>query len=421
MLCPKCGWENPDDSVFCTRCGAPFEGAEKKAETAEKAPRRRLPRRAVFLAAAVVLLIIGEILLSIGIRNTRYDSYVSQAKEAVLQEKWAAAGQAYNKALKLRPDLQELIDEIHELWLRVQLISADFCISGKFQEAVETARVLKEIEPDNDIGNLSAMRSAYLTWVLELAEEGNEQETDRVVGLASADLPEEDVEEIKDYADLLGEIAGYKREIAQGLRPMLEHTSGPDAVSIRCLETVKGIILDLRDRLERYEELGGWFPVAVADSYDGPAAGIWHDGYGGFQIYLGTMDIDMVRQKSGENWYVLDPGGEEEIWEYAWCDGWKDDIPCGEFVMIRCSADGRILRRMRGQLKDGRYDGPVETYWEDGETYMLTFDDGVIEILSDTAPDGSAANVIGYSKDGKKWIAVTDEEAARVYGLRYIY
>ena len=424
MLCPRCGWENPDDSSFCTRCGAPFEDAGRKEETGEEgkeAPRRCFARREVFLAAAVVLLIIGEILLNAGIRNARYSSYIAEAEEAVLQEEWALAGRSYNKALRLRPHSQELTDEIHELWLKVQLISAECCVDGRFQEAVEAARNLREIEPGNEIGNLSAMRSAYLTWVLELAEQGSEQETGKVIELASEDLPEEDIRDIRDYAELLSQIAGLRRDIAQGLRPMLDHSFGPDSVSVRAMDTVRTIILDLMDKLESYDELGGWFPVVAAESADGPAAGIWFDGYGGFQIYLGTMDADMVRQETGENWFVQDLGGEEEIWEYAYCLGWRDDIPCGEFLRISCGADGRILRRMRGQLVDGRYDGDIETFWEDGETYTLTFEEGKIKVLSETAPDGSGALIVGYSSDGKKWISLSPEETERIYGIRYIY
>lgn len=420
MICPRCGWDNPDDSRFCTRCGAVFETEEAPAEEKETS-RRRIPRRAVFLAVAVILLVIGELLLNAGIRNRRYAGLISQAQEAVISEDWSAAGLAYNKALKIHPDRQELIDAIHELWLRVQLASADCCVSGRFEEAVEIARTLREIEPGNEIGNLSAMRSAYLSWVLELAETGNEQDSTRVVALASEDLPEDDVRDISDYAALLGEIASIKREIAQGLRPMLETAAGPDTVSIRAMDTVRAIISELRDRLEHYEELGGWFPVAVSDSYEGPAAGIWYDGYGGFQIYLGSMDADMVRQGSGENWFITDPDGEEENWEYVFCSGWKDDIPEGDFVRVRCSADGKVTRRMRGQLKAGRYDGEIETFWDDGRTYVLTFDEGIVRVLSETAPDGTPATVVGYTADGKNWIAISKEEAQMIYGIRYIY
>ena len=76
---------------------------------------------------------------------------------------------------------------------------------------------------------------------------------------------------------------------------------------------------------------------------------------------------------------------------------------------------------MRGQLKAGRYDGEIETFWDDGRTYVLTFDEGIVRVLSETAPDGTPATVVGYTTDGQNWIAISKEEAQMIYGIRYIY
>ena len=70
MICPRCGWDNPDDSRFCTRCGAVFETEEAPAEEKETS-RRHIPRRAVFFAAAVILLVIGELLLNAGMLHNK--------------------------------------------------------------------------------------------------------------------------------------------------------------------------------------------------------------------------------------------------------------------------------------------------------------------------------------------------------------
>ena len=71
MFCRKCGAEIPDDSVFCIKCGAPVEApATPSSDDAPSAPtahasetppslaRKKLPRKGILVAIAVVVLII---------------------------------------------------------------------------------------------------------------------------------------------------------------------------------------------------------------------------------------------------------------------------------------------------------------------------------------------------------------------------
>jgi len=61
MFCPKCGEKNPDDSSFCTKCGAALSTAPAPAAAPAPAPVATGTRTSGMAIAALVMGIVGFI------------------------------------------------------------------------------------------------------------------------------------------------------------------------------------------------------------------------------------------------------------------------------------------------------------------------------------------------------------------------
>ena len=59
MFCPQCGEKNPDDSKFCSKCGAALVIAEAPAAAPAPAPTRAAERTSGMAIAALVIGIAG--------------------------------------------------------------------------------------------------------------------------------------------------------------------------------------------------------------------------------------------------------------------------------------------------------------------------------------------------------------------------
>jgi len=404
--CPRCGWELPDDSKFCTRCGFRLAEEPEQPETAEKKDRKKL--RTAALAAAVLVLVLAA---AAGVRAAMYPLYMRRAAEAEEAGDWEAAGAGYSRAVRLRPGSEEAAQALHELWLTVQLESANAAVDGSYEKAVETAKLLAVLDPSNELGNLSALRSAYFSWAEDLADSGDTDGALKVIEAAAADLPADMIDEMRTFIGSITEATSLRSEISGALSQAVREAGAEDHGA------VMELLRSLTEKLDRYDSLGGWMPVVDVSGFG--YIGAWSDGYGGYQIYAGDMDPALTRNGMGSLWYlsVDEDGGES--WEFFRCDRWEYDFPGGSFDQMIFLDDSTV--RYSGTLDCGVFQGDVVFTDTDGESYSMVFEEGIPEVLDDTDPDGNRCSVIGYNSDRSRWITAGPYDLEIPRGVTYIY
>ena len=412
LNCPNCGWEIPDDSDYCQRCGSKLREGQRDDTDNKSAGKRSVKRTVITFCAAFLMMASGSALLSSGLKNNRLDRLVSAARDLAASQDWEAAAGAYASAFELKPDDRRLLDEMHDFWLTVQLASSNASGEGLHERAVEIARLLARVEPWNDTGNITALRSAFLSWVQQCADGGDRDGAESVIEDASDELPGRDISDMRQYAEDLLEASAIRESVRPELALLLK--ASPDTYKTAARQLME----QQADALTRYDSLGGWFPITVRGD-DGISAGIW--GYDGqYQVYIGGMDEYDRRTGAGENWF-LDLNDDSFYWDRLVCDAWADDVPAGNFTETVFRSGGQVFRSFSGQMTEGFYDGEVEGIWDDGVRYIFRFDEGILTVQDYTDPDGNEANVVAYTADRKKWISFQEDALMYIWEATYIY
>lgn len=381
-------------------------------EDKKAADRKRKGSLIAFLAIAAA--IAGFLWYYLSLPENVYTRHLRRADKAAQQGDIAAAAAEYNLALEIRPDSPIASDKLREYWNVVSTEADDLAQRSQFEQALEKAKLLKQINPEKAGDAAIVVERILSAWASAAVVGGNENDVDQVLTIAGSELSE----------------SGYDRiaAVVRDTRARISYSGYFTRTGDRCLELNaaedRSYILSLMDEMvtdiAEYAAQGGTFPVRTGSNPLGAEAAFYYEEGNALQIYIGEFDEYGERTGTAASYVMLYSGDRREYWYYT-C-GWRWNQPHGNFS-ASCygsrPADG-VDYVTDGQLVDGLFEGQ-RTITPDGEdTFYLTYTSGHPEILEEEESDGTR-NVVGYTSDRWDWIGMDDEAVKDRTGLPYVY
>ena len=381
-------------------------------EDKKAADRKRKGSLIAFLAIAAA--IAGFLWYYLSLPENVYTRHLRRADKAAQQGDIAAAAAEYNLALEIRPDSPIASDKLREYWNVVSTEADDLAQRSQFEQALEKAKLLKQINPEKAGDAAIVVERILSAWASAAVVGGNENDVDQVLTIAGSELSE----------------SGYDRiaAVVRDTRARISYSGYFTRTGDRCLELNaaedRSYILSLMNEMvtdiAEYAAQGGTFPVRTGSNPLGAEAAFYYEEGNALQIYIGEFDEYGERTGTAASYVMLYSADRREYWYYT-C-GWRWNQPHGNFSAScygSSPADG-VDYVTDGQLVDGLFEGQ-RTITPDGEdTFYLTYTSGHPEILEEEESDGTR-NVVGYTSDRWDWIGMDDEAVKDRTGLPYVY
>ncbi|MBR2739087.1 MAG: zinc-ribbon domain-containing protein [Oscillospiraceae bacterium] len=381
-------------------------------EDKKAADRKRKGSLIAFLAIAAA--IAGFLWYYLSLPENVYTRHLRRADKAAQQGDIAAAAAEYNLALEIRPDSPIASDKLREYWNVVSTEADDLAQRSQFEQALEKAKLLKQINPEKAGDAAIVVERILSAWASAAVVGGNENDVDQVLTIARTELSE----------------SGYDRiaAVVRDTRARISYSGYFTRMGDRCLELNaaedRSYILSLMDEMvtdiAEYAAQGGTFPVRTGSNPLGAEAAFYYEEGNALQIYIGEFDEYGERTGTAASYVMLYSGDRREYWYYT-C-GWRWNQPHGNFSAScygSSPADG-VDYVTDGQLVDGLFEGQ-RTITPDGEdTFYLTYTSGHPELLEEEESDGTI-DVVGYTSDRWDWIGMDDEAVKDRTGLPYVY
>ena len=459
MRCSRCGKELEENAPVCDECGAPVscesdvtagelsdrdpnteteEGASVQLpvpvlppentgewhgpgetvsvpDTAEE-KRGKGPRAvAAVIAAFLVLCIIGAggYWYWYSLPKNRAERLMRSAETHLAASEIVEAASDYRAVLEIIPDLLEAQNRLYTIWSEEVTAVMDLVDSGKFEEALERARILPQIDPERETMNHSALTVIYKEWASDLAGNDDPDGVEKLLSSASEELSESEIIDIRQsVVDTLRYFAVLKE-----LR-----TDSEELILLSADEEVSAVFEKMSSFSEKFAEfvdLGGSVPFRYAPEGSETALAFYRY-MSDCQLVVGSIDEE-GRPEGTATAYYAELFGEDGQFLFCYTCGWEQGRPNGPCVYHELGADVSDSSDdivIKGDLIDGLWDGETEELFRDGETYFITYSKGRVKILSDNGPD---ANVVGYNKDNTKMISFSDSAVSGQLGVPFIY
>jgi hypothetical protein len=289
----------------------------------------------------------------------------------------------------------------------------DLVDAERFEDALNRARILPEIDPDRNTMNHSALTVIYRQWIIFLARGGDQTGIAEVLTEAASDLTGDEVADIRKSADDTLRYLSLMSELDAGSEEMIA-VSGEGNT-----EALFGMLPDLSRKAEEAFELGGTNPYRFIP--EGSETGLALYLYmGDVQAVVGEIDADGVPDGEAVIYYA-ELLGEEEQYFFSYSCEWKNGRPNGYCVYRDMGPDADDRSDdvvIRGSLVNGLWDGETEERYRDGETYFISYVEGRVTVLETDGPD---SNVVGYNRDKTRMITFTDSAVSAELGVPFIY
>jgi|GEM_PF-2321707 len=453
MYCRNCGAVIADDAAVCPVCGtevaqapdpAPEAGvtaqdggpgslpSQTGAEEREGAPAEELPGTVpqpeapdsaeekkdgssnlpVIISVALIgiLLCAGIFLYWYNIPANRADRIMEKASLLYEEGDYAGAAEKCREALELVPDQEEAGELIYSIWDRMLDESMSLSDSGKYREALEAAKLLQDIYPEQETMNSSAVEAVYSQWADALAAQDDKDGLEELFSMAGRDISEAALAVIRERTDAALKLNAGRRVLDGLLSEAVACYSRGEAAGVLALAP------ELLEQSRTFLELGGSLPYVYTDAESGVSAGFCTAEGNCVQITVGEHGDRGVPQGAGTVYVADQIGGNNQLYMY-YTVTWENGAPNGgtEYHELGYEyEDDSDFIVMRGNVKNGLWDGKVEEEFWDGETYYLNFDEGEVEVIS---RNGTDKNVVGYNSDGTKMLLWSDASAAGLHGL----
>jgi tetratricopeptide (TPR) repeat protein len=368
------------------------------------------------LLAVVVLA--GAFLVYWNLPDTKYGRYTKQAVSAVENADYETAVDFYRKALEVRPDDDNVLSALNDLYDDVQYRAVEAVYDSRYEDAVNDVKLMAYILPEQTENNEYAMYDVYRSWVNEEAQKGNFDVVQTVLSRADADLTPE-------YSDLVNDLAVNIREmltIEETLRGSVDSITQFN--SAKDYKGVFSTLISNLDLLKKYYDLGGELPFAVPGSGSTGVMFYYDEGRDAAQLYIGGIADGNSESGYADTYYVSNASTSSRQYEYFSAENWSGGRPNGKFTEINFRSEPETPTdsnsdTVTGVLNEGKYEGEIANR-RNGKTYYMKFDYGKVQVLDTVDPNGDSGNVVGYTSDKNSWITFRDSGLTGSYGVRYL-
>ncbi|MBQ1358666.1 MAG: hypothetical protein IIY63_05595 [Oscillospiraceae bacterium] len=387
--------------------------SEERHEPDTEPGRKGRRIHAALIAVLLLFCVAGAGLFWYMLPSNRAGRLISRAAAHQKAMELIEAASDYREALRIMPESEEAQQGLYLLWSGEVTQIMELVDEERFREALDRARCLPQIDPERETMNHSALTVIYRQWAVSLAGNGDPGELDRLLADAASDLSAEEISDIRQSVRDILKYISLLRELDEESEGIIELSESGRA------EDVFGRMTEFARKAEEAFELGGTNPYCFrAEGSDkGLALYLFQ---GDVQTVVGEIDEDGVPDGEATIYYA-ELQGEEGQYLYTYSCEWKNGRPNGYCIYRELGYDAEDASddtEIKGNLVNGLWDGETAETYLDGETYYITYKNGIVEVISKDGPD---SNVVGYNRDGTRMITFTDAAVSTELGVPFIY
>ena len=391
----------------------PIRSEEVISETSDAKEARKRRRNSLIIIAALALVLSLAALYYHNLPGNVFSRRMQKAETALSNGDIVSAAAEYNKALEVRPDSLQAAEMLDSLWEKTCSDADSMAEEGRYNDAVQTAQVLKLIHPENTDGYAAKMEEIYSSWMRAAVNAGNSDDVTRILDAAKDEIGADALARLQEIADSDQVWIKYEELFSENSGKILDSFFGGDR------KAVFGIISAMKEKVAAYRNEGGTFPVVSETEKSGKHVAYYYGDDGLFQVYIGKLTDENTRTGSADS-FVIGTEGNKTTYEYYTCE-WDKDVPGGAFTDERFGTDLEDDRHYTysGKLKNGAYDGDIDATDWDETVYKLKFQDGKVILEMEVSP-GGARNVVGWDEYRVWMLCFSDEDVQRTFTLPYV-